>query len=64
MESRQESLNSQEASAPPIPLEPEIVVQQESLSESEDDDYQIPYERFLGIPQKRTGKRSLALQGG
>lgn len=43
VESRQESLNSQEASAPPIPLEPEIVVQQESLSESEDDDYQIPF---------------------
>ena len=43
VESKQESLNSQEASAPPIPLEPEIVVQQESLSESEDDNYQIPF---------------------
>ena len=43
VESREESLNSQEASAPPIPLEPEIVVQQESLSKSEDDDYQIPF---------------------
>ena len=43
VENRQETLNSQEASALPIPLEPEIVVQQESLSESEDDDYQIPF---------------------
>ena len=61
VESRQESLNSQEASAPLIPLEPEIVVQQESLSESEEDDYQIPFfprrsTRFTrGAPLSRYG---------
>ena len=61
VESRQESLNSQEASAPPIPLEPEIVVQQESLSESEDDDFQIPFfprrstRSTRGAPQSRYG---------
>ena len=42
-QNNEESLNSQDASAPLIPLEPEIVVQQESFSESDDDEFQISF---------------------